>query len=669
MKRFRYIFFAALLAMMWLGINVYADEYDGLDFDYGSVLVQLKPQITDAVSMCSDPLEEFNISDAKCIFGDDTSSISLFSDKTEPIIYVLDLENPSRENVIDTIEKLKAMPNIEYAEPNYNVYEFSEPNDTYYQNGKQAVLDLIGAKKLWDFDIDCSDVAVGVMDSGIQTNHEDLIDNIWVNTGEIVGDGIDNDGNGYIDDIYGWNCGDSNGDVSYVSNHGVHVAGIVSAVTDNSKGVASVARNAKIASIKIFNSSGKSTLSYIIEGINYAKKNDINIINCSFGGAGWGSTSVSIVKSAIEAVPDIFFVIAAGNIATSTPQPDNDQTAVYPSQLTKDLDNVISVANTTSSDELSSTSHYGATSVDIAAPGTVIYSTIPTSSYGTMSGTSMATPMVASAVAVMRAVNPNISAKEIKETLCSSSDKLSALTGKVISGGRLNAYNAVKAIMPTATPTLTPTVTPSPTATPTVKPTATPTTVPTPTVTPSPTATPTVKPTATPTTVPTPTVTATPTTVPTPTATPSPTATPTVTPSPTAMPTTVPIPTVTSSPTETPTVKPTATPTIVPTVTPSPTATPTATPTVTPMPTVLTNNKIECEIKDNKLIVSLNFEEDDEVMYVAFRKGNELKKIVTPDIHNMTAEVDLSDVEYDGIDVYVWNGNMKPYAEVKQIEK
>ena len=636
MKRFRYIFFAALLAMMWLGINVYADEYDGLDFDYGSVLVQLKPQITDAVSMCSDPFEELNISDARCIFGDDASSISLFSDKTEPIIYVLDLENPSRENVIDTIEKLKAMPNIEYAEPNYNVYEFSEPNDTYYQNGKQAVLDLIGAKKLWDFDIDCSDVAVGVMDSGIQTNHEDLIDNIWVNTRENVGDGIDNDGNGYIDDIYGWNCGDSNGDVSYVDEHGVHVAGIVSAATNNSKGVASIARNAKIASIKIFNSSKNTKLSYIIDGINYAKKNDINI-NCSFGGTGWGSTSVSIVKSAIEAVPDIFFVIAAGNIATSTPQADNDKVAVYPSQLTKDLDNVISVANTTSSDELSSTSHYGATSVDIAAPGTVIYSTIPTSSYGTMSGTSMATPMVASAVAVMRAVNPNISAKEIKETLCSSSDKLSALTGKVISGGRLNAYNAVKAIMPTATPT----------ATPTVKPTATPTTVPTPT------------PTATPT--------ATPTTVPTPTATLSPTATPTV--KTTATPTTVPTPTVTPSPTATPTVKPTATPTTVPTPTLSPTATPTAAPTVTPMPTVLMNNKIECGIKDNKLIVSLNFEEDDEVMYVAFRKGNELKKIVTPDIHNMTAEVDLSDTEYDSIDVYVWNEKMQPYAEVNKIEK
>ena len=526
-----------------------------------------------------------------------------------------------RENVIDTIEKLKAMPNIEYAEPNYNVYEFSEPNDTYYQNGKQAVLDLIGAKKPFDFDIDCSDVTVGVIDSGIQTNHEDLIDNIWVNTGEIVGDSIDNDGNGYIDDIYGWNCGDSNGDVSYVSNHGVHVAGIVSAVTDNSKGVASVARNAKIASIKIFNSSGKSTLSYIIEGINYAKKNDINIINCSFGGAGWGSTSVSIVKSAIEAVPDIFFVIAAGNIATSTPQPDNDQTAVYPSQLTKDLDNVISVANTTSSDELSSTSHYGATS--ILQHRVQLFTVQFLQGYGTMSGTSMATPMVASAVAVMRAVNPNISAKEIKETLCSSSDKLSALTGKVISGGRLNAYNAVKAIMPTATPT----------ATPTVKPTATPTTVPTPTATP----------TATPTTVPTATPTATPTVKPTAT----PTIVPTVTPSPTAMPTTVPMPTVTSSPT----------------------ATLTAAPTVTPMPTVLTNNKIECEIKDNKLIVSLNFEEDDEVMYVAFRKGNELKKIVTPDIHDMTAEVDLSDTVYDSIDVYVWNGNMKPYAEVKQIEK
>ena len=263
----------------------------------------------------------------------------------------------------------------------------------------------------------------------------------------------------------------------------------------------------------------------------------------------------------------------------------------------------MTVANTTSSDELNGKSHYGAKSVDIAAPGTDIYSTIPTNSYKVMSGTSMSTPMVTSTVAVMRAINPNISAKEIKETLCSSSDKLSALTGKVISGGRLNAYNAVKAIMPTATPT----------ATPTVKPTATPTTVPTPTATPTATST----------------------------------IVPTVTPSPTAMPTTVPMPTVTSSPT----------------------ATPTAAPTVTPMPTVLMNNKIECGIKDNKLIVSLNFEEDDEVMYVAFRKGNELKKIVTPDIHNMTAEVDLSDTEYDSIDVYVWNGNMKPYAEVKQIEK
>lgn len=384
--------------------------------------------------------------------------------------------------------------------------------------------------------------------------------------------------------------------MSYVDEHGVHVAGIVSAATNNSKGVASIARNAKIASIKIFNSSKNTKLSYIIDGINYAKKNDINIINCSFGGTGWGSTSVSIVKSAIEAVPNMFFVIAAGN-TTSFSEADNDKVAVYPSQFTKDLDNVISVANTTSSDELNGKSHYGAKSVDIAAPGTDIYSTIPTNSYKVMSGTSMSTPMVTSTVAVMRAINPNISAKEIKETLCSSSDKLSALTGKVISGGRLNAYNAVKAIMPTATPT----------ATPTVKPTATPTTVPTPTVTPSPTATPTVKPTATPTTVPTPTL--------------------------------------------------------------SPTATPTAAPTVTPMPTVLMNNKIECGIKDNKLIVSLNFEEDDEVMYVAFRKGNELKKIVTPDIHNMTAEVDLSDTEYDSIDVYVWNGNMKPYAEVKQIEK
>lgn len=562
MKKFKYIFFAVLLTAMWFGISAYADEYDGLDFDYGSVIVQLKPQITDTVMMYSNPFEELNISGAKCIFGDDTSSIGMFADRTEPIIYVLNLETPSRENVIETIEKLKNMPNVEYAEPNYNVYEFSEPNDTFYQNGKQAVLDLIGAKNLWDFDIDCSNVTVGVMDSGIQTNHEDLIDNMWVNTGEIAGDGIDNDGNGYIDDIYGWNCGDNNGDVSYVSNHGVHVAGIVSAVTDNSKGVASIARNAKIASLKIFNSSGKSTLSYIIAGINYAQKNNINIINCSFGGIGWGSTSVNTIKSAMVSVPDMFFVIAAGNVATSTPEANNDKVAVYPSQLTKDLDNVISVANTTSSDVLSSTSHYGATSVDIAAPGTSIYSTIPTSSYGTMSGTSMATPMVASTVAVMRAVKPNITAKEIKEILCSSSDKLSSLSDKVISGGRLNVYNAVKAAMTTPTST--------PTATPTIKPTVT------------------------------------------------------------------------------------------------PTATPTIKPTETPTPTISPENRIDCEIVDNKLTVSLNFKADDAVMYVAFRKNGLITKIVTPTVNDNTAEVRLDDTECDSVDVYVWDMNMQPYAPVKK---
>lgn len=576
MKKFKNILLPILMTAMWFGINVYADEYDGLDFDYGSVIVQLKPQIADTVMMCSNPFEKLNISGAKCIFGDNTGNIGMFADRTEPIIYVLNLEEASRENVIETIEKLKDMPNIEYAEPNYNVYEFSEPDDTFYQSGKQTVLDLIGAKKLWDIGVDCSNVNVGVMDSGIQVDHEDLIDNMWVNTNETAGDGIDNDGNGYIDDIYGWNCGDSDGDVSYTSNHGVHVAGIVSAVTDNSKGVASIARNAKIASIKIFDSNGKSNLAYIIDGINYAKKNNINIINCSFGGKDWGSKSVNTIKSAMESVPDMFFVIAAGNIATNTPQADNDKTAIYPSQLTKDLDNVISVANTTSSDELSSTSHYGATSVDIGAPGTSIYSTIPTSSYGTMTGTSMATPMVTSTVAVMRAVNPDITSKEIKEKLCSSSDKLSSLTGKVISGGRLNVYNAVKAIMPTIKP----------------------------------------------------------------------------------------IPTATS--TTEPTVVPTTEPTVIPTMTTISTTEPTAMPTFSPP--ILPDNKIDCKIEGNKLTVSLNFAEDDAVMYIAFREGNVISKIVMPSINDNTAKVDLVDTECDSVDVYVWNMDMKPYAPVKKIK-
>ena len=441
MKRFRYIFFAVLLAMMWLGINVYADEYDGLDFDYGSVLVQLKPQITDAVSMCSDPFEELNISDAKCIFGDDASSISLFSDKTEPIIYVLDLGNPSRENVIDAIEKLKAMPNIEYAEPNYNVYEFSEPNDTYYQNGKQAVLDLIGAKKLWDFDIDCSDVTVGVMDSGIQTNHEDLIDNIWVNTGEIADDGIDNDQNGFVDDVNGWNFFDNSNQIytGKEDTHGTHAAGTIAA-SRKGTGIAGIADNqyVKLMVLKALGTEfGVGEEEDVINAIRYAEANGAEICNLSFGTTHYYPELEKVMRES-----KMLFVVAAGNGDKDGNGIDIDANPDYPSCF--GLDNVISVANLIFDGNLEQTSNYGANNVDIAAPGTYIVSTTADNSYGFMTGTSMAAPMVTGTAALIYSARTDLSLQDIKTAILSTVHKLAPLKGKTATGGMLDVSAAIK---------------------------------------------------------------------------------------------------------------------------------------------------------------------------------------------------------------------------------
>lgn len=493
----KYIIIAMQMFVFILG--AFSANAERPSFDNSTIIVVMKPQMGISLFAARDEndysglFSKFNISDiTRLDMPSSNKGISLFGmNNAEQDAFVLTLDEAGEENVLSTIDELNALDEVDYAQPNYLYYlDYDEciPNDTYYS--KQYQLPKIGAEYVWAKNIDCSDVLVAIIDSGVKTDHEDLADNIWTNSGEIPNDGIDNDGNGRIDDYYGWNFFDDNNIVEDTYGHGTHVAGIVSAATNNEKGIASLARNARLMPLKIINAKTGTTTSKITNSISYAAQNGADIINLSLGTSP-DKPNDTFLKNSIAYNPDILFVAAASNYAN-----DNDIKPVYPASHTVAFDNVISVAATTSEDVLRSTSNYGSVSVDLAAPGDSIYSTYMDGAYYKMGGTSMACPLVVSTAAVLKAKYPELTPAEIKTALTESVDKLSSLDGKIRSGGRLNAYKALKYFEPDPTPTATPTVTPTatptatPTITPTASPTATPTATPAITQTPSPVPTP-----------------------------------------------------------------------------------------------------------------------------------------------------------------------------------
>ncbi len=412
----------------------------------------------------------------------------------------------------------------------------------------------ISAKTAWGATTGSSTVTIALIDTGVDYNHPDLAANIWKNPGEYL-NGADDDGNGYIDDIRGWNFVSKNNDPMDDNGHGTHCAGTLAAIGNNGIGTAGVGWNLKIMPLKFLDSKGNGYTSDAISAILYATQKGIPIISCSFSGPGESQALKEVIDSS-----SALFICAAGNSGASSdisPQ----YPAAYPSSQ------IISVAASTSSDTLASFSNYGTSSVDLAAPGETIYSTARAGGYSYLSGTSMAVPYVTGTAALLKTLNPSLTTAQIKSRILGSVDIIPALSGKVATGGRLNAAKALGISTPTPTPTYTPiptvTRTPEPTPTYTPVPTVTRTPEPTPTYTPVPTVTRTPLP--TPTYIPIPTVTRTP--LPTPTYTPIPTVTRTPLPTPTY----TPIPTVTRTPLPTPTYTP------VPTVTrtPLPTQVPT----------------------------------------------------------------------------------------------
>ncbi|MDZ4287751.1 MAG: S8 family serine peptidase, partial [Prosthecobacter sp.] len=354
--------------------------------------------------------------------------------------------NPTVDTVPQAMARLSALkPWVRYAEPDYIVHAAVTPNDASFDNlwgmnntGQSAGVEDadIDAPEAWDLSTGSSAVVVAVVDSGIDLTHPDLIDNLWTNPGEIDGNGLDDDANGYVDDTRGWDFVNGDNNPSDDNSHGTHCAGTIGGVGDNSLGVSGVCWDVSLVGLKFLDAAGSGSLSDGIEAIAYATHAGVALTSNSWGGGGFSQAMSDAIDEADAA--GVLFIAAAGNDGTNM-----EFAPGYPASYVSP--NVISVAAITRSDTLADYSNYGITTTDLGAPGSEIYSTIPGGGYGIKSGTSMATPHVAGACALLLSYRPGLTHSQVKDLLLSAVDVTPALSGATVSGGRLNLYNALLA--------------------------------------------------------------------------------------------------------------------------------------------------------------------------------------------------------------------------------
>ena len=362
-------------------------------------------------------------------------------------------------NMVELVSKYSNHPAIDFVEPNYFYHLFEVfPTDPKFddqwninnsgQTGGRVNAD-ISATNAWDIKRESPNVKIGIIDSGIDWKHPDLVDNIWKNMGEDAdGDGqilvkinnewvfdpddengIDDDGNGYIDDFIGWDFVNNDNNPYDDVNHGTHVAGIIGAKGNDGTGITGVTWKVQMAALKFLNRNGLGTTADAIAAINYAVAMDMDMSNNSWGGFVYSEALYTTIQQAAN--QNHLVIAAAGNEGK-----DSDVKPQYPAAY--DLDNIISVANTDHEDGLANTSNYGAISVDLGAPGTRILSCFPNNSYAAISGTSMAAPHVAGACALLLELFPSKTYSTLKSDVLSSVDPISSLHQKTVTGGRLN---------------------------------------------------------------------------------------------------------------------------------------------------------------------------------------------------------------------------------------
>jgi subtilisin family serine protease len=379
----------------------------------------------------------------------------------------------SGQTVEEAANLLSELPEVEYAEPDYLLHATeTTPNDTLFgelwghkntgQSGGLVGAD-IDTTFAWDIQTGDPNIVIGFIDTGVDYNHPDLAANMWRNPGEDGGTpGVDDDNNGYVDDIFGINAIDESGDPLDDEGHGTHVAGIAAAVGNNNTGVVGVAFNTRVMALKFLNSSGTGTTSDAIECIEYAISKGAHITNNSWGGSGFSFALRDAIQAAANA--NQLFIAAAGNSTQ-----DVDQSFFfrqYPAGF--DNDNIISVGYSNRFEELGTFSNFGPTSVDLFAPGQAIRSTVPDSNYGVLSGTSMATPQVTGVAALLLSeLGSSTPYGNVRDRILDNVDVLPVYQNKCVTGGRLNAHYALDpAAAPSPSPTTTPTPTPEPPPTP-----------------------------------------------------------------------------------------------------------------------------------------------------------------------------------------------------------
>ena len=357
-----------------------------------------------------------------------------------------------------TIHALEQDPRVAYAEPNFILHAADTPNDPSYpqewglnNTGQQVNFTSgtadadIDAPEAWSVSHGSSDVTVAVIDTGVDMAHPDLAQNIWINQGENCAgcrtNGIDDDGDGYVDDWRGWDFVNQDNDPTDDNGHGTHVAGTIAATGNNGLGTTGVTWNSKIMPLKFLDSQGSGSTEDAISAILYARAKGVPILNNSWGGGDFSQALQDAIEQT-DASGELF-VAAAGNDFTNT-----DQEPFWPSSY--DTPNIISVGASDQFDRKAWFSNYGARTVDLSAPGTNIYSTWRGSTYRFADGTSMATPHVAGAAALVKAVFPNASGVGLKALLLRTVDPITALNGTSRTAGRLNVDHAVRCTGPQA---------------------------------------------------------------------------------------------------------------------------------------------------------------------------------------------------------------------------